>query len=130
MRNREFENIWDNEVKQLFSNCINSDLVGLIYKANDGTITEKEKLKLVEFKREYTDILAVFHISQTGWKIEHSLADGREYAAEIAAYELYSVISDDQYWYDIFKDKMETEQAKNILKLRDGLEKLINVMSL
>ena len=69
-------------------------------------------------------------MSKTGWKIEHALADGRDYLAELAAYELYSVISDDNYWEKVFKDKMETEQAKNILNVRDGLEKLIDVISL
>ena len=61
MENKEFAFIWNTEVKQLFSKCINSDLVGLIYKANDGTITEEEKQKLVQYKKEYVDILAVFY---------------------------------------------------------------------
>ena len=81
----EFSKIWDNEVKALAKACVTElKLVELMMKGDAYELTKEEKAYLEEVGGKYFDPYGMYYISNLIWRIEHTLADVREWQASIA----------------------------------------------
>jgi len=117
---------WGTKVKELAKKCVNYEFITLVAKGENGTLTEDEDLKIKNLSEGIKDAYGMWYISNMIWRVEHSLADNREPMALLAISEIYSTISTESYWTDIFKDDYSSEEAINIKNLRDGLKELLS----
>ncbi len=120
-----FAQIWDNEVKELAAACINRDVVEMLHKPKGYVLTEEEKAKMEEWNKQYVDLLAMYYISDMCFRVEHGLADGREWQVGLAVAQIYATLNSESYWKNVFNNNQESDEAKKLIKLRDGLRKLI-----
>lgn len=120
-----FEELWDSKVKDLAIKCVNRELVLLLNQQNP---TEEQKAKVKEMSKPYKDVYGMMYISQMLWQVEHDLADQRDWKAKIAVINIYHVISPNntEYWKDVFKDDLTSEEAQNLKNLAEGLQELLN----
>lgn len=123
-----FSKLWDNEVKALAEACVTEPkLVELMMKGEGYEPTEEEKAYLDEVGGKYLDPYGMYYISDLIWRIEHALADDREWQAGIAIVNVYSTLSADSYFQNVFNGDATNEEWKTRKALRDGLEKLMRV---
>ena len=116
---------WDTEVKELARKCVNIEFIRLVAKGENGALTENEEVVVRKLSEEIKDAYGMWYISNMIWRVEHALADNREPMAKLAVSEIFSTISTESYWTDIFKDDYSSEEAINIRNLRDGLKELL-----
>lgn len=122
----KFADIWDSEVKQLAVACVaEPKLVELMSRGEDYEPNEEEKEYLSSIKGKYKDRYGMFYISDMIWQVEHSLADGRDYLAELAVSEVYDVLDRPSYFQNVFKGNEDDDEWKTRAALRDGLHKLL-----
>lgn len=124
----EFSKIWDNEVKALAEACVTEPkLVNLMLQGEGYKPTGEEKAYLQEISGKYYDPYGMFYISDLIWRIEHALADNREWQAGIALMNVYSALTSPDYLPNVFKGNDTCEEWKSRMALRDGLKKLMAV---
>jgi len=116
---------WDTEVKELARKCVNAEFISLVAKGENGTLTESEEVKVKELSEGIKDAYGMWYISDMLWRVEHALADDREYLAILTVSEIHSTISTESYWTNVWNNDFSTEEAVNIRNLRDGLKELL-----
>ena len=80
-----FSKLWDNEVKALANACVTEPkLVELVMKGGTYEPTKEEKAYWEEVGEKYLDPCGMYYISDLIWRVEHALADDREWQAKIA----------------------------------------------
>lgn len=120
-----FATIWDKEVRELAKACINEEVVNMLNRTNDKPLTEEEERKLEEWNNQYVDLLAMCYISSMCFQIEHGLADNRIWQVGLAVSQVYNTLNSESYWRIVFNNNQESEEAKKLIRLRDGLRKLM-----
>lgn len=118
---------WDTEVKELARKCVNNEFINLVFKGEHKNLTNEEQTQAEELAKNIKDPYGMFYISEMIWKVEHALADDREFIARLAIVNVLSVISRPSYWGNIFKYNYFTEEASNIKNLWFGLKDLSNL---
>jgi hypothetical protein len=118
---------WNEEVRELSIKCVDREFVGIIRKQNDGgTLTEEEKQILNIRTIKYADVYTMINISFMIFRIEYALYDNRDLKACKAVCEILDVLNNEDYWiYTYPGDKINFEEAQNLLKLREGLRSCI-----
>jgi len=116
---------WDTEVKELARKCVNTEFIRIVAKGENGALTENEEVVVRKLSEEIKDAYGMWYISNMIWRVEHALADNREPMAKLAVSEIFSTISTESYWTDIFNNDFSTDEAINIKNLRDGLKELL-----
>lgn len=130
----KFETLWDSEVKKLAVACIEPNIVSLSMKDKDYKLTEDEK----KLCNKFVDPLAMFYISNMIFRVEHGLADARDYQSKLAVFEIRATLHSESYlkevWHidddsDSNSDEPLTsrDEYKKLMALRDGLDKLVTV---
>ena len=123
-----FSEIWDNEVKPLANACVaEPKLVELLGKGKDYEPNQEEKEYMSSISEKYKDIYGMYYISEMIWKVEHALADGREYQAKFSIIPIYETLNRPSYFYNVFDGNENNEEWKTRAALRDGLYRLINL---
>ncbi len=123
-----FSKLWDTEVKALAKACVTEPrLIELMTKGDSYKPTQEEKTYLDEVSKKYLDLYGMYYISDLIWRIEHALADGREWQAGIAIANVYSTLADESYFQNVFNGDEANEEWKTRKALRDGLKKLMSV---
>lgn len=124
----EFSKIWDNEVKALAEACVTEPkFVELMMKGDTYEPTKEEKTYWEEVGGKYLDPYGMYYISDLIWRIEHALADGREWQARIVIANVYSTLFTYSCFQNVFNGDATNEEWKTRAALRDGLEKLMRV---
>jgi hypothetical protein len=121
-----FSILWDTKVKNLALKCINPELVQILLK-DESQVTDEDKDKAKEIGQKFKDPYGMYYISDMAWRVEHSLADDREVMAQLAITQVYSVLSSESYWENVWNNDTSSEEAQNLIALRDGLKELIYV---
>ena len=122
----EFSKLWDYEVKQLAQACVTEPrLVGLMMKDENYQFTDEEKEYINEVYKRYKDPYGMFYVSDMIWRVEHALSDGRDSAAKLAILQIHGALDSSDYLKNVFKGDSSSEEYKNMMKLRDGLAKLM-----
>jgi len=116
---------WDTKVKELARKCVNAEFIHLVAKGESGALTENEDIEVRKLSEEIKDAYGMWYISNMIWRVEHSLADNREVLAQLPISEIYSTISSESYWTNVWNNDFSTDEAINIKNLRDGLKELL-----
>lgn len=77
-----------------------------------------------EVDGKYLDLYGMCYISDLICQIEYALADGREWKARIEIANVYSTLSADSYFQNVFNSDETNEEWKTRAALRDGLKNL------
>ena len=118
--------LWDTEVKALASACVTEKeyIHILCTKEDPSELTPEETKLLEEVGKKYKDPVGMYYISDMIWRVEHALADGRDFMAKMATDKIYETISRASYLENVFSGDESSDEWKRIAALRDGLKKL------
>ena len=120
----KFADVWDNEVKALAVACVDVKFMEMLSAASKrGYATEEEKAYGIEHNLKDPD--GMWDASALIWRVEHDLADRRLAMAMISIHSLYSYLNSESYAQVIWDGDTSSEEAQRMLRLRDGLAKLL-----
>jgi hypothetical protein len=121
----EFKILWDTEVKAHIKKCTPEFTILCTL---PGLPEEMQKAALNKLQEKgYVDVMAQYFIGRMVGAVEHALADDRKDLGFIQSFsQIHGTLNDKDYWEN-FPNK-ETEEAKNLLKLRDYINRLAEMV--
>lgn len=122
----DFSKLWDSEVKKLCSECVDDKFVAISVKS-PGEISKEDMTYFYSKLEEIKDPYGMYYISEMIFRVEHALCDNRLPLAKIAIQEVLSTVKGETYLKNCFGYDSENEEYKRIMKMADGLEKLMKV---
>jgi len=125
----KFKVLWDTKVKAQIEKCTPhyktvSDMERGLYS------TEEAKKLLQEIRSSgYKDTYGQYAIGSLVWAVEHALADGRPDLNFIQNfYMVHGCLNDEGYWTNVHNNDFSTEEAKNLIVLRDMINELHDLL--
>jgi len=126
---KEFSALWDTEVKEQIQKCT-PEYETLRKMDNVSEADAKILYKEIQAKG-YHDVYGQYVIGNLIWAVEHALADDRLDLNFITTFcQVRETLNNDEYWENVFGTEIECEEAKELMKLRDYINRLGDMIEL
>jgi hypothetical protein len=126
---KEFSVLWDTEVKKQIQKCTPEYET---LRKMDNVSEADAKILYEEIQAKgYHDVYGQYVIGNLIWVVEHALADDRLDLNFISTFsQIRGTLNDDEYWGNVFGVEIECDEAKELMKLRDYINLLGDMIEL
>ncbi|MFA5394936.1 MAG: hypothetical protein WC346_02845 [Methanogenium sp.] len=123
----EFIDIWQSKLKTQIIKCSPEAATLIDIENNNGELSEDIIVSLVDKieSKGYVDLIAQYYIAQLGAAMAHSIGHGYVTLNFLQYYiSVRDCLNNSGYWIDVFNNDLTSNEAKELILLRDILNEL------